>query len=203
MPREFSGTVRNRGNKAVLTWPEIGMTAGAISATIARMLVSDQAHVTDPKVPPATPPATPPGVARRLAGALYDLMLVLGVVVVAAALATLIFQAWLGIDLTRGLARSLFQLYLLAIWVLYYLYFWSGGRQSLGMRAWRLRLERADGHALGWGDAARRLAFALLSTTPAGLGLWWVWFDHARLSWYDRLSGTRLRLLPKPPMRRH
>lgn len=147
--------------------------------------------------------ARPPGVARRVLSGLYDLMLLAGVVVMAAALVTLPYQGLLNGDLTQGLARRLFQGYLIGVGAWYFLYFWSGGRQSLGMRAWRLRLVRDDGQPLTWGDAGRRLVLTLACMAPAGLGLWWAWFDRDRLGWQDRLSRTRLVMLAKPQRPRH
>ncbi len=178
------------------------MTSGAISRTIARMPTSHQTSAAAQIDAASLDQARAPGVIRRLLSAIYDLLLLTGVLVVASAVVTLPYQAWLGGDLTRGLPRLLFQLYLLMICALYYLYFWSGARQTLGMRAWRLQLVRMDGQVLSWTDALRRLGLTLLCMAPLGLGLWWVWLDQNRLSWHDRLSGTRLVLLAKPNRRR-
>ncbi|WPL17207.1 RDD family protein [Thiorhodovibrio winogradskyi] len=142
--------------------------------------------------------ARAPGVGRRILSALYDLMLVAGVLVLGSTLVTLPYQGLFGGDLTRGVPRLLFQAYLLGLCVLYYLYFWSAGRQSLGMRAWRLQLVRLDGQPLGWQDALRRLGLTVLCMAPAGLGLWWAWFNRDRLGLHDQLSGTRLVMLAKP-----
>jgi len=130
-------------------------------------------------------------VPRRLASAGYDLLLLCGVLVVATVLIT-IPAGLAGIDLTAGWPRRLFQGYLLGTILGYYLYFWSGGRQTLGMRAWRLEVRRADGRTLDLRAAAGRLWWAVLTLAPGGLGLWWQWFDPARLTAYDRLSGTCL-----------
>lgn len=146
--------------------------------------------------------AQAPGVLRRLAGAFYDLMLLFGVLVMASALVTLPYQGVFDGDLTQGAPRLLFQAYLVGVCALYFLYFWSSGRQSLGMRAWRLRLIRDDGLPLTWRDALQRLLLTVLCMLPAGLGLWWVWFDRDRLGWQDRLSKTRLVLVAKPARRR-
>lgn len=178
--------------------------------TIARMQPTDQSSVSNPAQPVKAPAldlaclkqARAPGVARRMLSALYDLMLISSVLVLATALVTLPYQVLLGGDLTQGVPRMVFQVYLLGVCVLYYLYFWSNGRQSLGMRAWRLQLVRMDGLALGWRDALRRLGFTLLCMAPAGIGLWWAWLDSDRLAWHDRLSGTRLVMLAKPKAQR-
>lgn len=143
-----------------------------------------------------------PGLLRRLAAILYDLLLVAAVVIVAAFVYTIVIQSLTSADLTQGLARFIFQLYLLAVILSYYLYFWTGGRQTLAMRAWRLLILREDGSPLGAIDALRRLGFAILTLSPAGLGLWWMLFNPERLTWYDRLAGTRTLLLRKDASRR-
>jgi uncharacterized RDD family membrane protein YckC len=146
--------------------------------------------------------ARAPGLARRLATMLYDLLLLFGVLVVAAALFYTGFKLITGGDTITGVGRTLFQFYLLAVILGYYLYFWTGGRQTLGMRSWRTRLLRADGGPLGVGDALRRLTLAALTLLPAGAGLLWVLFDPDGLAWYDRLSRTRPVLTAKPPRKR-
>ncbi|NEX16612.1 MAG: RDD family protein [Halochromatium sp.] len=138
-----------------------------------------------------------PGLLRHLAAILYDLLLVAAVVIAAAFVYTILVQSLTGADLTQGVARLLFQLYLLAVILGYYLYFWTAGRQTLAMRAWRLLILREDGSPLSAVDALRRIGFAILTLAPAGLGLWWLLFDRDGLTWYDRLAGTRTLLLRK------
>lgn len=138
-----------------------------------------------------------PGLPRRLAAILYDLLLVAAVVIAAAFIYTIVVQSLTGADLTQGLARLVFQLYLLAVILGYYLYFWTAGRQTLAMRAWRLLILREDGTPLDAMDALRRIGFAILTLAPAGLGLWWMLFDRDQLTWYDRLAGTRTLLMRK------
>jgi uncharacterized RDD family membrane protein YckC len=65
------------------------------------------------------------------------------------------------------------------------------------MRAWRLRVEARDGGALDWQQAVRRFAAAFLAWLPLGLGVIWLQFDRDKLAWHDRLSDTRVVLLPK------
>ncbi len=146
--------------------------------------------------------ARAPGLARRIATMLYDLLLLFGVLVVGAAVYQIGFALITGAADISGPARLPFQLYLLVLIAGYYLYFWTGGRETLGMRAWRTRLLRADGRELGAADALRRLALAALTLLPAGAGLLWVLFDREGLAWYDRLSRTRPVLRVKPERKR-
>ena len=59
------------------------------------------------------------------------------------------------------------------------------------------RVEREDGRSLTWGDTLRRLGWAFVSLLPAGLGFAWVLVDPERRAWHDRLSRTRVVVLPK------
>ncbi|MEO5343669.1 MAG: RDD family protein [Gammaproteobacteria bacterium SHHR-1] len=155
--------------------------------------------MTAPASTPSEPPvdlgqALAPGLLRRLAALFYDALLLLAVLVVASILPLL---ANGGETISHPLARLLFQLYLLLVVFVYFGWHWSHGGQTLGMRAWRLRALRSDGHAMGWGDALKRFAAAGLALLPLGLGLIWCLFDRDGLAWHDRLSASRLVLSAK------
>lgn len=142
------------------------------------------------------PVATPPGLPRRLAAIAYDGLLLVGLWMVAGL--PFVLLATRQDFLAPATMRLLFQGYLLLIGFLFYGWFWTHGGQTLGMRAWRLRLVRADGGPITWRIAALRFGSALLALAPLGLGLWWVLFDKDKRAWHDRLSGTRLMVTPKP-----
>lgn len=130
------------------------------------------------------------GLWRRLAAALYDLLLL-------AALWMLITAAFLPFNGGEALASGspLFQAYritLILVTVLFFTGFWLHGGQTLGMRAWHFKVVRNDGRPLHWPDSLKRAAGALLSLAPAGAGFLWAMFDRDKLAWHDRLSGTRL-----------
>lgn len=84
-----------------------------------------------------------------------------------------------------------------AITGVYALLSWRRGGQTLGMRPWRLRIVGADGAAPGWRALLLRYAVATVSTLAGGLGFWWAWLDRDRLTWHDRVSGTRMVREPK------
>ena len=74
---------------------------------------------------------------------------------------------------------------------------WRRGGQTLGMRPWRLRVTGAQGGPAPVRELAKRYAWGTLSLLLAGAGFWWAWFDRERLTWHDRLSGTRMVREPK------
>jgi uncharacterized RDD family membrane protein YckC len=88
---------------------------------------------------------------------------------------------------------------LVAVAMAYFCGFWVRGGQTVGMRAWRIEVVRADGSALGWPRAAARFAALLVAALPAGLGLWWSAFDAEKRGWHDRWTGTRV--VRTPPRR--
>jgi uncharacterized RDD family membrane protein YckC len=75
--------------------------------------------------------------------------------------------------------------------------FWVHGGQTLGMRAWRLQLVTERGRGIGWARALVRFLAAILSWLCLGLGFLWILADRQGLAWHDRLSKTRLVLLPR------
>jgi uncharacterized RDD family membrane protein YckC len=124
---------------------------------------------------------------RRFAAFCYDLLLLVALV----ASFTLVVVAIRGGQAVRP-GTVWFELALGLIVVLFFCGFWIHGGQTLGMRAWRLRVLRDDGARLSWPQALVRLGVAWLGALALGLGYWSSWFDAARRCWHDRASGTHV-----------
>ena len=137
------------------------------------------------------------GLLRRLAAMLYDGLLLIGVLMIATALFLPLTGGEAVVSGRNPVLEWVYRAALLALIVGFYGVFWTIRGQTLGMASWRLRVEREDGTLLGWGDTARRLAWALVSLAPLGLGFVWILFDPERRAWHDRLSRTRVVVLPK------
>jgi len=143
------------------------------------------------------PPRVSAGVLRRCGAMLYDLLVVAALLSILTAL-FLPFTGGEAITPDRSAAiERIYQAALLLGVVLFFCVFWTWRGQTVGMLAWRLRVERSDGTSLTWRDALVRLAGAWLSFAALGLGYFWIWIDRDRLAWHDRLSGTRVVVLPK------
>jgi uncharacterized RDD family membrane protein YckC len=130
---------------------------------------------------------------RRLASILYDLLVLAAVLLIAAAPVVLLAQG----KLSTSPGRPLFQGYLLTVAFIFFGWFWVHGGQTVGMRAWGLRLTSNAGGGVSWKQAGLRFGAALLSWLPAGLGFLWVLIDREGRAWHDRLSGTRLQRVGK------
>jgi uncharacterized RDD family membrane protein YckC len=133
------------------------------------------------------PPLEPAPIWRRVAALCYDLLLLTALVL---SFTLLVVAVRLGAAVPPG--TWWFPLSLLALVVAFFCGFWVHGGQTLGMRAWRIRVVRDDGGALTWARAAARFVFGLVAAAPAGLGLWWSFLDQSKRGWHDRWTGTRV-----------
>lgn len=130
---------------------------------------------------------------RRLGAALYDGLLLLALWLVLALGDTLLRHA-LGLPYHAASMRALLFLSGLGFcgW------FWTHGGQTLGMRAWRLKLQGADGGAVRWPAAAARYAVAWIAWLALGIGVLWSLLDARNRAWQELASSTEMVLLPKP-----
>ncbi len=136
----------------------------------------------EPNLKSATLSSITPSVFRRLASMLYE-SLVLGAVMFVAALIFILLR-----NPQAPGAMPFFQAYLLLVMLGYFSWFWTHGGQTVAMRAWRFRVERADGRPLRFAQASVR--FALAWFLPVSIV--WAWFDRDKQFLHDRLARTRL-----------
>jgi uncharacterized RDD family membrane protein YckC len=137
------------------------------------------------------------GVLRRFGAMFYDLLLLAALMmVVTAALLPLTGGEAITGD-RYGPLEYAYQGMLLVIIVIFFGGFWTRSGQTLGMAAWRLKIEREDAGLLTWSDVLKRLAAATVSLLALGLGYFWIWIDRDRLAWPDRWTHTRVVVLPK------
>ncbi len=138
----------------------------------------------------------------RLLALLYDAWPVLALWMVLSTVFTLAYT-YLGHHATRQNIAPFSALQWL-LWAccwgvtgLYAVLSWRRGGQTLGMRPWRLKVVATDGGVPTRAALWLRYALASVSTLAGGLGFWWAWLDRERLTFHDRLSGTRMVRLPK------
>ena len=134
---------------------------------------------------------------RRLAALLYDSLVLTALWMAATAL----LLAFTGGEAVTG-GAWLYRLYLLVIAGVFFCWFWTHGGQTLGMRAWRAKLETRDGGPVSWRQAGLRFVGVLLSIGCGGLGYLWALADKDRLTWHDRISATRVVLISVEDMQR-
>lgn len=143
----------------------------------------------------------PAGLGRRLGAMLYDAFLVTAIWILFTVLHLAFVRHGLGLgpeDVGAGTSQRLtLQLLLLVGAFLFFAFSWMRGGMTLGMQAWRLRVQTRDGRSITLAQSLVRYLVAWLSLAAFGLGYLWILFDSERRSWPDIASGTRVVVLPR------
>jgi uncharacterized RDD family membrane protein YckC len=133
------------------------------------------------------------GLIRRLAAIVYDALLNLALWIIAA----LVFIGFNKGEAVETYQNLPLQIALATISFVFFVGYWTRVGRTLGMQSWGLQLETSDGQRPTLASASVRFFAALLSWAPAGLGFLWQLWDKDKLTWHDRISGTRLVYYPK------
>lgn len=125
--------------------------------------------------------------ARRLLVMLYDTVILLGLLILATAVA-LPFG-----DVNKVAMRDFwFTLWLLAVCFAYLGGCWRYGGMTVGMRAWRVRLVSYDDHIISWPRCLLRFFVGMVSLGALGLGILWALVDSRNRGWHDLAARTIL-----------
>ncbi len=138
----------------------------------------------------AEPLSTPVSLGLRLTALVYDLLPLLGLWFLAGVIGVAMTGG--GFDAHRLDHKILMQALLLAFSAGYFVISWSRGGQTIGMRAWKMRLTMQDGSHLAWSRALLRFFLACVSLAIFGAGFWWSLFDPQRRTLHDAISDTRM-----------
>ena len=75
----------------------------------------------------------------------------------------------------------------------YAVYFWTSTGQTIGKKAMKLKVVKADGGAiLTPGEAVLRYIGTIISGIPLALGFLWVIWDSRHEAWHDKIAGTKV-----------
>nr|WP_299243365.1 RDD family protein [uncultured Halomonas sp.] len=137
----------------------------------------------------------PAGLPRRLGALIYDTLILLAV---------WMLVGFVAVALNGGEASEspLFHSVLLVVTFVFFAFFWMRGGMTLGMQAWRLRVQSIEGSALSLPQCLVRFIAAMFSLALGGLGYWWILIDSERRSWPDIASHSRVVVLPKQGKRK-
>ena len=127
---------------------------------------------------------------QRLAAAIYDVLPLLALWFVAGALAQALTAGTF--DTHRSAHKLLLQILLIVPTAAYFILSWLRGGQTIGMRAWRLRVVSSDAVALTPARAALRFGVAVVSLLAVGIGFAWILIDPQRRAWHDIAARTRV-----------
>jgi len=124
---------------------------------------------------------------RRLLAMLYDAVIMLGLLMLASAVA---FP--FGSVNKVALHDFWFTCWLLLVCFAYFGGCWRYGGMTVGMRAWQLRLVSNDGQFVSWPGCLLRFLVCVVSLSVFGLGILWALVDQKNRGWHDLAARTLL-----------
>lgn len=136
---------------------------------------------------------------KRLMSTLYDSLVLLAVSFVYFLCLTLVSFYMFG-DNTPDYQPSVGGIGVQLGWafclITFYCFFWLKVGQTVAMKAWKIKLVSDQGE-LTLPQCVLRCALGFASLLCFGLGYVWILFDRDNLALHDRLSRTRVVVLPK------
>ncbi|PFG55257.1 putative RDD family membrane protein YckC [Vibrio sp. ES.051] len=147
------------------------------------------------------------GLFRRLAALVYDTLIIIAIEMMAAGIVMAVVFALNAagllsygqyVDAADMLGKHpvlspLFTLYLAAVWIFFFVFFWTRAGQTLGMRAWKLQVRNAKD------DAPITVTQALIRIATSGFGLanLTVPIDPQKRGFHDIWAKTKVVVLTK------
>ena len=129
-----------------------------------------------------------PGMLRRLLAMCYEILLLSGVVAV-----TLILpHVLIGAFAHRLATAMVLWAHLFLVLLVYCIWFWSHGGQTLAMKTWKIRLVTSTGQPVRPAQALLRYLLCWPSLCLGGIGIVWALLDRDGQFLHDRMAGTQL-----------
>jgi len=124
---------------------------------------------------------------RRLLAMIYDAVILLGLLILASAVA-------LPFGNTHKVALHdfWFTLWLLLVCFAYLGGCWRYAGMTVGMRAWRIKLVSSDDQQVSWLKCLMRFFVGALSLAVLGIGILWSLVDKKNRGWHDLAARTLL-----------
>ncbi len=128
-----------------------------------------------------------PGIGRRLSSMLYEGLVVFSILLIGFLLPQVVLAGFGAVVSARQL-----WLHVIILLMLYFLWCWLNGGQTLPMKTWKLRIANPDGSPPRPTQALLRYLAAWPSIAFFGVGILWAIFDQDKQFLHDRIAGTRI-----------
>lgn len=139
---------------------------------------------------------------RRLAAMAYDGLILISLYILLGGLLVTAVSKITGNPEFVRLSPAMSLSFIFTISFLYYSHSWRRGGQTIGMKAWGLKLlndnkNTSNSRGIQLSQCMLRSGIGFFSLLIAGLGFWWMLFDKQQRCWHDMASLTRMVYIPK------
>ena len=121
-----------------------------------------------------TTTGAPASLFRRLAALCYDALIAVALGFAATFAMLPLTRGEAILSATQGLVAHAYHVLLALLVFAYFGWSWTRSGQTLGMRAWRIRLETAAGRHLNWAETMTRFLLGAGVAWLAALGAWYL-----------------------------
>jgi uncharacterized RDD family membrane protein YckC len=118
---------------------------------------------------------------------LYDSIILLGLLIIASAVALPFGKLQ-----KFALEDFWFTLWLVVVCFAYLGASWRYARMTLGMRAWHVRIVSGDERPVSWPRCLLRFLVGAISLAALGAGVFWALIDRKKRAWHDLAAKTLL-----------
>lgn len=118
---------------------------------------------------------------------IYDLLILLAILLCVSVLPVILSRPNFNIS-----HSNIYRTYLACITILFYYFCWRKSGQTLGMKAWGIKLISLDGKPVSLLQSAIRVLTAVPSFFIFGLGYLWMFFNKDKLTFHDLASQTTI-----------
>ncbi|MBS1188359.1 MAG: hypothetical protein H6R10_151 [Rhodocyclaceae bacterium] len=132
-------------------------------------------------------PAQHPSILRRLASMLYEALVVAAILLIGFLLPQIVLAGF-----GWPMPGKLQWIHIFSLLLVYFVWFWLHGGQTLAMKTWKLRIVSTEGTRLRPLQAVLRYLAAWPSILLFGIGILWALFDQDGQFLHDRIAGTRI-----------
>jgi len=133
---------------------------------------------------------------RRLAAIVYDSIVITAIWIIVGFLVlsafgieqaqvvendTVVMDPWYRFTLFGSMLLSAY---------LFFAWFWTHSGQTLGMQAWKIRVQDESGHAISYWQSLQRFVLAPFCFFLLGAGYFFLYFNPQRQTLHDKLSRS-------------
>lgn len=134
---------------------------------------------------------------RRLAALMYDSLVIIALYILSGFVLVGAFKLLTQQFPEDTLPNAVYYSLLFCVCFFYYNASWRRGGQTIGMKAWRIKLINEENHHIKLTQSMLRTGIGFFSLMICGAGFWWALIDKKSRSWHDMASLTRVVFIPK------
>lgn len=128
-----------------------------------------------------------PGIRRRLVCVLYEGLVVFSILLIGFLLPQIVLSGF-----GFSVPPRMLWIHVVLLLMIYFVWCWLNGGQTLPMKTWKLVVVNADGTRLRPAQAILRYLAAWPGVVVFGAGFFWALFDKDKQFLHDRIAGTKI-----------